>query len=154
MTGHEQTDVLIIGVGHRHRQDDGVGPHIAEVLAGRGLQAVVHEGDGAGLMLLWEGCKHCILVDALAGDDAPGTIRRLTGDPDELQTASFVHSTHKVGIAEAVMLGRELDRLPDRLEIIGIAGQDFGFGEELSDEVGKAAESVIEALAEEVKADA
>ena len=35
----------VIGVGHRLRQDDAVGPYVAEALAARGLDAVAHEGE-------------------------------------------------------------------------------------------------------------
>ena len=41
---------IIIGVGHSERQDDGVGPYVAEELRWRGLPTVAHEGDGSGLL--------------------------------------------------------------------------------------------------------
>ena len=134
---------LIIGLGHRHRRDDAVGPVVAEALAARGLDARVHEGDGLALMDLWQGRDHCIVVDALFGAAPPGAVLHLPGEPKALGKAGFVHSSHRIGLPEAVALGQALGRLPDRLEVIGIAGGDFGFGRELSPEVQRAAESVI-----------
>ena len=44
----------------------------------------------------------------------------------------FRTSTHLLGVAEAVELGRELDRLPQRLTVYGIEGERFDVGEGLS----------------------
>ncbi len=137
---------LIIGVGHRHRQDDAVGPYVAEALAARGLDAKVHEGDGLGLLELWAGRARCIVVDAMAGD-TPGTVARFDGGAEELQAARFVHSSHRIGVAEAIALGRELGRMPGKLEVIGICGRNFDFGTELSPEVRQAADALVEELA-------
>ena len=137
----------VIGVGHRLRQDDAVGPYVAEALAARGLDAAVHEGDGLALLELWSACAHCVVVDALAGALAPGAVLRIDGRAETLKAAPFVHSSHRIGVAEAVALGRTLGRLPARLEVIGIAGRRFGFGDALSPEVRQAAAGVIEDLA-------
>ncbi len=138
---------IIIGVGHAERQDDGVGPYVARSLGARGLAAVVHEGDGAGLLELWDGRAACLLIDAVAGPEAPGTLRLFTdpGDP-ALAQAAFVHSTHRLGLGEAVALARALGRLPGRLAVIGITGAAFGFGNALSAPVVAAADRLIDRL--------
>ncbi len=138
---------ILIGVGHADRQDDGVGPYVAQELARRGLPAVVHEGDGTGLLDLWQSRPACIVIDAVAGAGAPGTVHTFTefDHPDFLR-ADFVHSTHRVGVPEAIALGRALERLPERLLVIGIAGAAFGFGERLSPAVALAADRLIDRL--------
>ncbi len=146
MSRSSAAKALIIGVGHRHRQDDAVGPYVAEALAARGLSAVVHEGDGLGLLELWAGRAHCIVVDAMTGD-APGAVARFDGGAEELRSARFVHSSHRIGVAEAIALGRELGRMPGTLEVIGICGRHFDFGTELSPEVREAALALIDELA-------
>ena len=55
-------------------------------------------------------------------------------------------STHHLGVAEAVELGRSLGRLPDRREVIGIEGGWFGAGRGLSPEVRGAVEELETAL--------
>lgn len=141
-------DWFFIGVGHGERQDDGVGPYVAEALGRHGLPAVVHQGDGSGLLDLWDARESCVVIDAVAGGGAPGTIRifRDLGDP-AFAGAGFVHSTHQIGLPEAVALGRALGRLPDRLMVIGITGTAFGFGNALSPQVAETAERLIWRLA-------
>lgn len=139
---------LVIGVGHAERQDDGVGPHVAQSLGRLGRRAVAHAGDGTGLLDLWEKESACIVVDAVSGPGEPGEVF-LFRDPSDAgfaQTA-FVHSTHRLGVPEAIALGRRLGRLPARLMVIGITGQAFGFGNALSPPVAAAAERLIEMLA-------
>ena len=139
---------IIIGVGHADRQDDGVGPFVAWSLRRRGLPAIVHEGDGTGLLDLWEARPACIVIDAISGGPAPGTMRVFTEfDDPGFARAGFVHSTHRLGVPEAVALGRALDRLPQRLIVIGIAGTAFGFGDALSAPVARTAKRLIERLA-------
>lgn len=139
---------IVIGVGHADRQDDGVGPHVARGLSRRGVPAVVHAGDGTGLLDLWDSRPACIVIDAVADAGAPGTVHVFT-DPDDpaFARAAFVHSSHRLGVPEAVALGRALGRLPGRLIVIGITGAAFGFGSALSPAVETAAERLIERLA-------
>lgn len=139
---------IVIGVGHAERQDDGVGPYVALGLCRRGLPAVVHQGDGTGLLHLWDGLPVCLVVDAVADDAAPGLLRVFTDfDDPRFTRAKFVHSTHRLGLPEAVALGQALGRMPERLVVVGIAGAAFGFGSSLSPEVAAAAERLIERLA-------
>ena len=138
---------LVIGIGHADRQDDGVGPYVARALAGGGLPAVVHEGDGTGLLDIWDHRRACIVIDAMASADPPGTIRIFTNvDDPGFARATFVHSSHRIGMPEAVALGRALDRMPDRLTVIGISGCAFGFGDVLSPPVAAAARRLIDHL--------
>ncbi len=139
---------IFIGVGHAERQDDGVGPFVANGLRARGLPALVHEGDGTGLLDRWHSRRACIVIDAVADAGAAGTVRVFTDlDDPEFARAAFVHSTHRLGLPEAVALGRALGRLPDHLVVIGITGAAFGFGSRLSPPVASAAERLIDRLA-------
>ncbi len=142
---------IVVGFGHSERQDDGVGPYVAQRLCEEGLAAVVYEGEGSGLLDLWEGRPACLVIDAISDNKAdaaaPGSLRLFTGfDDPGLAQASFVHSSHRMGLPEAIALGKALDRLPLRLITIGIVGTDFGFGDRLSPPVGKAAEHLVERL--------
>ena len=139
---------IVIGVGQTERQDDGVGPYVARALKQRGLPAVAHEGEGSGLLDLWQFRPACIVIDALSGAAPPGRLRVFTDlDDPAFRRAAFVHSTHRLGLPEAVALGRALGRLPERLAVIGIAGAAFGFGGTLSPPVAAAAERLVDALA-------
>ena len=131
---------LIVGVGNDWRGDDGAGLEVARRL--RGVEAV---GDPAALLDAWDGADHVIVVDAVRSGAAPGTIHRL--DPDCLPAAAALRSTHGAGLAEAIELGRALDRLPARLELYGIEGGCFEPGSGLT----PAVVSAVEALCGELR---
>ena len=52
-------------------------------------------------------------------------------------------STHGLGLAEAIELGRALGRLPARLVVYAIEGQGYATGAPLSPPVARAAEEVV-----------
>ena len=143
---------LVVGVGSGDRQDDGVGPQVAAALAARGHAAVAFAGEGTGLLDLWAAHPRCIVVDALSADAgsaaAPGDIRVFAElDGPALAAARFVHSTHRIGVPEAVRLARALDRLPKRLVVIGVVGAEFGYGAALSPPVRAAVARLVDRLA-------
>jgi len=143
-------ELLIIGVGNGFRRDDGVGPWVAARLAARGLPAIEHSGEGAGLIEAWSAARHVIVVDATSSGAAPGTVVRLDAVAEELPSHFFRYSSHLFGLAEAIATARTLGRLPERLIIHGIEGGDFGFGEEFTPAVAAAAEAVVERIVEDV----
>lgn len=150
MSGADPHHHLVIGIGHSYRNDDAVGPVVARALVARGLPAIVHEGEGSGLIDLWAGCASVTVVDAVSGG-VPGTIHRLAGNLAHLQTLRFVRSTHDLGLPEAVALGQWLGRMPGTLSVVGIAGSDFSIGERLSAPVRAAADQVISEIARELQ---
>lgn len=140
-------DAFVIGYGCADRSDDGVGPLVATRLAALGAAAVAYEGDGTGLLDLWEAQDACIVIDALSGRSPPGEILRFSAlDDPAFARARFVRSSHQIGLAEAVALGRMLDRLPKRLAVIGVAGFEFGFGRALTPAVERAADRLVRDL--------
>jgi hydrogenase maturation protease len=142
--------VLIIGVGNRWRRDDGVGPWVVDRLRERGLSAIEHSGEGAGLIEAWSAGRHVIVVDATASGAAAGSLYRLDAITAELPRHFFRYSSHLFGLAEAITTARTLGRLPERLIVHGIEGGDFGFGDHLSPEVEAAAAVVVERIVAEL----
>lgn len=106
------------------------------------MRALERGGEPTGLIDVWEGEEHVILVDAVSSGAAPGTIHRFDADAGPLPARLFSASTHHLGVAEAVELGRSLGRLPDKLEVIGIEGSRFGAGRGLSPKVRRAVEAL------------
>ena len=92
---------VVIGVGHRDRADDGIGPAVVDALAHRTAQVVtlVREGDLAVLPLLWEAADDVVIVDAIADRGAVGDLCAI--DPDELRSAAAV-STHGIDVVDAI----------------------------------------------------
>lgn len=145
--------VLVIGVGNEFRRDDGVGPAVAarlEELSPAVDVAYSPDGEPADLVTLWEDASVVIVVDAVhGGQGPPGRVHRLTVDADVV-LAPKATSSHGLGLGTAVEFARALDRLPERLVIYAVEGEDFGFGRELSPAVERAVEQLAESLVEEL----
>jgi len=139
---------LFLGVGNRDRGDDAVGPRVAEKLAADpvfqrlNVDILSHGGEGASLMDLWQGTRKTVIVDAMKSGAVVGTVRRIDANADRLESGVFHYSSHLFGVAEAVEMARQLDRLPEALVIFGIEGRIYDFGAPLSPEVESALEDV------------
>ncbi|MFT4866028.1 MAG: hydrogenase maturation protease [Ilumatobacter sp.] len=120
--------IVVIGVGHRDRADDGIGPAVVDALSHRTdrVTTVVREGDLAVLPLLWERDDDVVIVDAsLESSERVGQIHEI--DPDQL-ASSIGLSTHGLNVADAIRLAERIGRSPARLRVIGIGAHDFGHG--------------------------
>jgi hydrogenase maturation protease len=146
MTAARRT--VVIGVGHRDRADDGIGPAVADALGQRcdEVVTIVREGDLAVLPLLWDADDDVVIVDALAGAGSLGQLVEL--DPDDL-TAGTGLSTHGLNIADGIELARRLHRLPAQLRVFGVMGQDFGYGP-MSSSLRRRVGSLVEELMHEL----
>lgn len=138
--------ILILGIGHPFRGDDGIGPLVAERIAALtlpGVTALAHHGEGSDLMERWAGFDRVVVVDATRSDAPPGTIRRWDAVAEKLPAALFPKSSHLFGLAEAVEMARLLGRLPPVLTVIGVEGKDFSTGTELSPEVAAVVDGIV-----------
>ena len=105
---------VVIGVGHRDRADDGIGPAVVDAIAHRTDQVVtvVREGDLAVLPLLWEADDDVVIVDAVASPGPAGELVEL--DVDAFGSGAGL-STHGMNVPDAIGLARRLRCLPARL---------------------------------------
>lgn len=149
----------VIGVGQEARGDDAVGRLLVRRLAAdarlpSGTEVREHDGDGMDLVLLLEGVATVLLVDAVvSGTRSPGTLLRLDANEGPLPARLFApHSTHLLGVAEAVELARVTDRLPARLILFGVEAADFGFGRAPTAAVEAALPVLLERVLEELGA--
>lgn len=60
-----------------------------------------------------------ILIDAVRSAAPPGTLYRL--EDDEILSSSDIYSSHGLGVASMLALGRALGELPKRLVLYGVA---------------------------------
>jgi len=144
--------VLLVGLGNRQRRDDAVGLYVAHRLRendpGTNIKIVEEEGDMLELLDSWHDADVVFLVDAASSGSRPGTLHhfeicRGTGCEETIPEGLFLYSTHAFGLGEVVRLAQALDRLPPRLIVYGIEGDDFGMGEGISLEVLAGAEQVV-----------
>ncbi len=138
--------VVVIGVGNPMRGDDGVGPEVVTGLgrAPAGAEVAVCDGEAGRLLELWWGRELAVVIDAVVTGSAPGTVHVL--DDPELEDVVRWRagtSSHAAGVGEAFALGAALDRLPDRLVVVGVEAASVAVGEELSTAVRAAIPAVI-----------
>ena len=145
--------IVVIGMGNPLRHDDGVGSRVArqlEALAPPGVEVRTH-GGGPGLMDAWKGVSAAVVVDAVSSGAPAGTIFRFDAGARPLPGhLGATCSTHGLGLDSAVELARTLNRLPGRLIVIGVEGDDFSRGSGLSSAVEGAVERAAEAVLQEI----
>lgn len=122
---------VLIGLGNDLRGDDAAGLLVARAARERdhgGIEILESGGEPIDLIDAWEGADAAVVADAVSSGAAAGTVHRIDATAGPLPTPFASPSTHALGLAEAVELGRALDRLPDRLVVFGIEGEEFGAG--------------------------
>lgn len=144
----------IIGCGNIDRSDDAAGLLVARRLREMGFDAFEHSGDGFALLDLWQGADDVVLVDALVSGGAPGTISLWNPDAPATAAPDYRCSTHVFGPAEAIELGRALDRLPERIRVYGIEASNFEIGGAPSPEVLAAVDRAVADLSHQTAATA
>jgi hydrogenase maturation protease len=120
-------DTLVLSLGNPLRGDDGVGAAVIEMLAHDPRlpeHVTVVDGGTPGLesVLLLQGYRRAVIIDAADMGRAPGEWVRFTRDDVLLEPADpDLRSTlHSAGLAEALALGDALGILPEEIIIIGV----------------------------------
>jgi hydrogenase maturation protease len=145
--------VLVIGVGNPYRSDDGVGLVVARRIRELNIYgvAVMEEtGEATRLIEFWSATPNVFLIDAVHSGAEPGTVHRIDAIQQNIPSDYFFYSTHAFGVAAAIELARSLYRLPPRLIVYGIEGNDFSDKPTLSVEVEESVSRAIEALVQEI----
>jgi len=138
---------VVIGVGNDLRGDDAAGWETVRRLAVTpGLVLHEHPGDAPGLVATWGPDDDVVIVDAVASNDAPGTIVEIDALAGELPAAVSWATTHGAGVAEGVELARALGLMPRSLVVLGIVARRFDLGEPMSPEVERAVDEVVRRL--------
>jgi hydrogenase maturation protease len=144
---------MVIGLGTPERGDDAAGLEAARLLAPlapAGTRVLALPGQTAELLDLWTQAPLAVVIDAVVSGAAPGTIHRVDGRNGRLRGASYRRSTHDIGLADIVALGRALDRLPQRLVIVGIEVQSCSVGAGLSALVRRGVRQAVGAVLTEL----
>jgi hydrogenase maturation protease len=150
-----RSHTLIVGIGNRYRGDDAFGCIVAGELAGqvpRGVTCIEHDGEPAGLMECWQGAENVLLVDAVSSGARAGQVFRFDLARQALPEEFNLYSTHAFGVAQAVELARALGKLPRHMRFIGVEGENFDAGEELSPALSKAKNAIISEISNSLAA--
>ena len=142
----------MIGVGNSFRGDDAAGREVARRVRERvpdGLEVVVCELEPTRLIDAWAEADAALVVDAVASGAEPGTVHRFDASTEALPSREFRSSTHALGIGETIELARAIGKLPARIVVLGVEGETFGSGTELSDAAREGVERAVELVLEE-----
>jgi hydrogenase maturation protease len=155
MNTHPTPRLKVIGVGNAWRGDDAVGLLVARRLKAEQppeVEIAECRGTVTAVLEAWKDAAGVIVVDAVVSGGAPGAIYRFNahggGVPVELSRSP---SSHGWGVAEALALGKVLQELPPFLIIYGIEGQNFGPGQEVSQEVAAAIPEAARRIRREIE---
>ncbi|GHO88450.1 hydrogenase maturation protease [Dictyobacter formicarum] len=142
--------MLVIGIGNSYRSDDGAGLLVIQALKEKQLPDDVicleSDGDGAWLLDTWTQAEWIILIDAVSSGATPGTVHRLDLHSNIAPSDLTLCSSHAFGVWEAIQLARALNKLPPKLLIYGIEGENFCAGTSLSPAVKRAVQEVVELI--------
>jgi hydrogenase maturation protease len=151
--------VVVISLGNRFRGDDAIGPFIAERLKedsvdrhdGQAPRSIIEGKDDAmALVNAWEDAALAVVIDAAVSGALPGTVRRMETGEQVLPKDLARCSSHGLGLAEAVELGKALGRLPGRLVIFSIEAATLEQGVAMSPQVMAAADEVVRRVEAEI----
>jgi hydrogenase maturation protease len=146
--------IVILGVGNLLLSDEGVGVHVANQLMEMDLPAevsVVEGGtDGFRLIDIITEADRLIVVDAVKGGGAPGSIYHF--DIDEVQDcpSGFKTSVHQIGILEVINLSGLIGKKP-YTTVIGVEPKSLDMGMELSPEIKDKIPRMIQLILDELK---
>jgi hydrogenase maturation protease len=160
-TARRTRQILVAGIGNAWLRDDGFGGAVAEQLAERELPAgvtVIDFGSG-GLDLAYEvmrGYDALILIDVSRQGGTPGTLYQMEADPDDVDGAiedGQMLNPHAMDPESVLRFVKYVGGWPGRVLVIACEPEtveDVGFGlsEAVGSSVTRAADAVLETIAE------
>ena len=144
---------LIAGLGNILMGDEGVGAKVVEEIEKRcdlpeGVSLM--DGGTAGYALIdyFKEYDRVVIIDAVTGGGAAGTIYRLNYD-DILQRPDLKLSGHQIGLPEVLLLADKLGDLPE-IVLIGVEPASMDYGLALSSDVCRVVDEAVSAVFEEI----
>jgi len=138
--------IAVLALGNLMHGDDGVGIHVLRALeaenfaltaecAARGIELRWIEGGTLGLELTHslEGVEHLLVLDAVAMQQASGTVARYEGD--SLYQLPVGRSVHLMGLSDLLVAIQLLGNPPREVVLLGVEPASTAWGLEMSAEV-------------------
>jgi hydrogenase maturation protease len=145
--------ILVLGIGNILLRDEGVGVRVIETLQKMPMDEDVELVDGgtagADLLDVLAEREKIIIVDAVQADCEPGAVVRFTGD-ELVRSDETAVSLHELGVAEALLMTKQLGCAPKDVVVLGIKPKDLGCGLELSEEIAACVPKVVELVIAEI----
>jgi hydrogenase maturation protease len=149
--------IAVVGVGNILMGDEGVGIEVVKRLEelpgiGAGCDCIEIIDAGSGFLNIVSGLREydkIIIVDAVHGGEAPGTVYRFRFEDVEGRRAPDL-SLHDFGVFESIQLERLVAPLPEDIVFYGVEPHSVRLSMELSDVVGAKVGYVVERIVEEL----
>lgn len=143
--------ILVLGIGSPFG-DDQLGWQAIDLLKNRAeiqafLKNQLHlekcDRPGLNLLTLMQGAETVFLIDAIKSDGNEGALHRW--ENLEIEKMSRFISSHQIGVAEAIKLGRVLNQLPKNVILYGIEITEIGF-EKIAEPINQSLNLLVERL--------
>lgn len=146
--------ILVLGLGNILLRDEGVGVRVIEAMQKMNLPPDVELFDGAtaGLDLLdvLADRRKVIVIDAMDGEAAPGTVVRL--QPSDLAPQSSAGlSLHEIGLLETLITAERLGIRPEEVVVLGVKPKDLSHGLDLSPEIAELVPRIVDMVLAELR---
>jgi len=148
--GGAKLTAAAVCLGSPYRGDDAVGPLVAERLRRAGADVLDCADEPTRLLDRWACLDTLVVVDAVVGGGPVGSVRRVDAGSGPLPRELRLASTHALGVAEVLELGRAVGRAPRRVVVLGVEGCAFELGDAVTPEVAAALDEVVAAALEEL----
>jgi len=139
--------IIAMGIGNILCQDEGIGVKAIHQLMDKQWNEQIELIDGAcdGLKLLEyvERADHLLVIDAINGDEEPGTIIQIEDDEVPLY-AGIRLSTHQGSFQELLGLAKFRDRFPKKLILLGVQPESLDWGTELTDTINSKLPEIVQ----------
>jgi hydrogenase maturation protease len=144
------SNVTVAGFGSPHGDDQAGWQVVASLQRRTDLPArLVKITEGTQLIDELVGCRRLIVVDACRGGPQIGAITRFEW-PDPRIRQYHNHSTHGVGLCNALQLAERLGRMPPNVEIFGIEIGSYRPLDEISADVVQSVAELVEIISAEL----
>ncbi|MEN6461887.1 MAG: HyaD/HybD family hydrogenase maturation endopeptidase [Syntrophomonas sp.] len=144
---------IILGLGNPLFQDEGLGIHVIHRLMNEDIsnRAELIDGgtDALALLGLVEEAEYLLIIDAINGDDIPGSVRRFAGQEIPFFLSSRM-SPHQIGFQEVLALARMRGRLPDHIVLLGVEPLSLDWGTKLTTPVAASLPQLTKMIYEQI----
>jgi hydrogenase maturation protease len=145
----------VLGIGNLLCRDDGIGIRIIQKMSETGKYDKAELIDGGTapdlLSLLDETITKLIIVDALKGGGAPGSIYKLEIRDENISEESPV-SLHGLGVLDSLLMMKKLNMRRPEVILIGVEPADTSHGLNLSPQLEAIVPDIINAVNLEIGA--
>ncbi len=146
--------LVVVGVGNILLRDEGIGVHITRALrqaigADRPDVSIIDGGTSPDTFLLLEGVQKLIVLDAVNGGSAPGSVYRFHPD-DILSTGKCITSLHQIDVLDGLKMMEMSGIKPDETVIIGVEPGEIDWGLELSAELNERLPQIVNVVMDEL----